>query len=128
MAHAWSVAVHGKDHACVHQHGPHGRQGFRNWSRQLEEAHRKVDDRSKRQSKEQVMQVNPYLFYNGNCETAFKFYEKALGGKIEMMMTHEGTPAAEHVPPEWHKKIMHARLSIDGEVLMASDAISGHFK
>ena len=74
------------------------------------------------------MQVNPYLFYNGNCEAAFKFYEKALGGKIEMMMTHEGTPAAEHVPPEWQKKIMHARLSIDGEVLMASDAMPGHFK
>jgi PhnB protein len=31
------------------------------------------------------------------------------------------------VPPEWKKKIMHARLSIDGEVLMASDAPPGHF-
>ncbi len=28
MAHAWPVAVHGQDHACVHQHGSHGRQGF----------------------------------------------------------------------------------------------------
>ena len=33
--------------------------------------------------KEQAMQVNPYLFYNGNCEAAFKFYEKVLGGKID---------------------------------------------
>ena len=33
------------------------------------------------------MQVNPYLHYNGNCEAAFKFYEKAAGGKIEVMMT-----------------------------------------
>ena len=30
------------------------------------------------------MQINPYLFYDSNCEAAFKFYEKALGGKIEM--------------------------------------------
>jgi len=22
------------------------------------------------------MQVNPYLFYDGSCEAAFKFYEK----------------------------------------------------
>ena len=29
------------------------------------------------------MQVNPYLFYNGNCEAAFKFYAKVLGAKIE---------------------------------------------
>ena len=25
------------------------------------------------------MQVNPYLFYNGNCEAAFEYYEKVLG-------------------------------------------------
>jgi len=68
------------------------------------------------------MQVNPYLFFNGNCEAAFKFYEKVLGGKIDAMMTHEGTPAAGQVPPEWQKKILHARLSIGDEVLMASDA------
>ena len=73
------------------------------------------------------MQVNPYLFYNGNCEAAFKYYEKVLGGEIEAMLTHEGTPAAEHTPPEWQKKIIHAKISIDGEVLMASDAPPGHF-
>ena len=73
------------------------------------------------------MQVNPYLFYNGNCEAAFKYYEKVLGGEIEAMLTHEGTPAAEHTPPEWQKKIIHAKISIDGEVLMASDATPGDY-
>jgi PhnB protein len=73
------------------------------------------------------MQINPYLFYSGNCEAAFKFYEKVLGGKIEAMLTHEGTPAAAQTPPEWQKKIMHARMSIDGEVIMASDAPPQHF-
>jgi PhnB protein len=68
------------------------------------------------------MQLNPYLVFNGNCEAAFKFYEKVLGGKIEAMLPHEGTPAAEHVPPEWRNKIMHARLSVGDEVLMGSDA------
>ena len=28
MAHAWTGAVHGQDHACVHQHRQNGRQGF----------------------------------------------------------------------------------------------------
>ena len=68
------------------------------------------------------MQLNPYLFFNGQCEAAFKFYAKVLGGKIEAMMAHEGTPAAEHVPAEWRSKIMHARLVIGDKVLMASDA------
>ena len=73
------------------------------------------------------MQVNPYLFYNGNCEAAFKFYEKALGAKIEAMLTHEGAPAGMPMPPNWGKKIMHAKISIDGEVIMASDAPPDHF-
>lgn len=73
------------------------------------------------------MQLNPYLHFNGRCEEAFKLYEKVLGGKIEVMLPHEGTPAASHVPPEWKKKIMHARLSVGDQVLMASDAPPGHY-
>jgi PhnB protein len=68
------------------------------------------------------VQLNPYLLFNGQCEAAFKFYEKVLGGKIEAMLPHEGTPAAEHVPAQWRKKILHARLSVGNEVLMGSDA------
>lgn len=69
------------------------------------------------------MQLNPYLYFHGDCEAAFKFYERCLGGKIEAMMQHDGTPAAQQVPAEWRKKILHARLSLgNGEVLMASDA------
>src|SRR5260221_3841523 len=73
------------------------------------------------------MQLNPYLFYNGNCEAAFKYYEKVLGAKIEAMLTHESAPESMPVPPDWKKKIMHAKISIDGEVLMAGDAPPGHF-
>jgi PhnB protein len=72
------------------------------------------------------MQMNPYLTFKGQCEAAFKFYEKVLGGKIVAMMPHEGTPAADHVPAEWRSKIMHARLVLDdGKVLMGSDAPPG---
>lgn len=72
------------------------------------------------------MQMNPYLLFTGQCEEAFKFYEKLLGGKIEFMMTHADTPAENHVPPEWRDKIMHVRMSTPGGVLMGSDAPPGH--
>ncbi|HSZ96698.1 MAG TPA: VOC family protein [Bradyrhizobium sp.] len=68
------------------------------------------------------MQLNPYLFFNGNCADAFKFYEKCLGDKIVTMMTHEGTPAAEQVPANWREKIIHARMTVGDQVLMGSDA------
>ena len=74
------------------------------------------------------MQINPYLIFDGNCEAAFKFYERALGGKIEAMMTHVGTPAEQHVPAEWRDKILHARLTVNGQTLMASDALPGHYE
>lgn len=67
------------------------------------------------------MQINPYLNFNGDCEAAFKFYERCLGGKIVMMLSHGAAPSAEHVPPAWHDKIMHARLEVGDRILMGSD-------
>jgi PhnB protein len=74
------------------------------------------------------MNLNPYLNFNGTCEAAFKFYEKVLGGKIEAMMTFDGTPMAGQVSPEMRKKIIHARLIVDGEPLMGSDCPPDHFQ
>ena len=68
------------------------------------------------------MHINPYLLFKGDCEQAFQYYEKALGGKIEAMIRHEGTPAEAHVSPEWRQKIMHARLTVGDQALMGSDA------
>jgi PhnB protein len=70
--------------------------------------------------------LNPYLFYNGNCEAAFKYYEKVLGGKIEMMLRADEGPADMKPEPGFEKKIMHARMSIGGMVLMASDSPPQH--
>jgi PhnB protein len=74
------------------------------------------------------MQVNPYLFYDGNCEEALKYYQKVLGAKIEAILPYEGGPTEMPIPPEYGKKVMHARITIDGEVLMASDAPPGNFR
>jgi PhnB protein len=68
------------------------------------------------------MQVHPYLYFNGNCEEAFKFYEKCLRAKILMMMRHAGSPVESMGPPEWAEKILHASLKIDDTMLYASDA------
>jgi PhnB protein len=72
------------------------------------------------------MQINPYLLFTGQCEEAFRFYEKLIGGKIELMMPHEGTPAEGGVSAEWKKKILHARMTTPGGVLMGSDAPPEH--
>jgi PhnB protein len=74
------------------------------------------------------MQLNPYLNFNGQCEEAFKTYEKCLNGKIEFIMTHEQAPMADKIPPEWKKKIMHATLRFGEQVIMGADAPTQYYQ
>ena len=72
------------------------------------------------------MQINVYLNFNGNCEEAFNFYAKLLGGKVESIDRYEGSPGAEH-HPAMNNKVIHARLLVDGQVIMGSDAPPEHY-
>ena len=70
-------------------------------------------------------QLDAYLTFNGNCADAMRFYERTLGGKLEMLMTHAESPMAAQTPTGSADRIMHARLVIDGRILMASDSMVG---
>lgn len=72
------------------------------------------------------MDVTPYIFFNGNGAEAIRYYEKHLGAKNISIMSHAGSPAEAHVPPEWKDKILHARFQIGDTVIMASDAPPGN--
>jgi PhnB protein len=72
-----------------------------------------------------MSQLDAYLIFNGNCAEAMRFYERTLGGKLEVMMTHAESPMAGQTPPGSADRIMHARLVIDGRILMASDSMVG---
>lgn len=74
------------------------------------------------------MKLHPYLSFNGQCETAFKFYEQCLGGQIEGMMRWGESPMVEQVAPEWHNKIMHAQLTVGEQELMGADSLPRHFE
>jgi PhnB protein len=74
------------------------------------------------------MRLNSHLHFNGECETAFKFYETALGGKITFTMPYEGTPVADQVPAAWRNKILHATLNIGENVLTGADAPPGRYE
>ncbi|WP_461088177.1 VOC family protein [Spirosoma gilvum] len=69
-------------------------------------------------------QLNPYLFFGGNCREAMEFYKSVFGGELTISTFGEG-PADAHQDPkanseETKEKIMHARLNGD-VVLLASD-------
>ena len=69
--------------------------------------------------------IHAYLTFDGNAAEAMRFYEKTLGGKIQMMMTMGEAPGAEQFPPGAASRIMHAALAYGGGLLMASDSMPG---
>jgi PhnB protein len=69
------------------------------------------------------MRLNPYLTFNGQCEAAFKFYEKCLPGKVVMMMTYGDSPLSRQAPPEWRQKIIHATFAFGEYILQGADSL-----
>lgn len=67
------------------------------------------------------MKLNAYLNFNGHCETALNFYATCLGGKVVAMMKFSGSPMCDQMPPEMADKVMHGRIMVGDQVLMASD-------
>jgi PhnB protein len=74
------------------------------------------------------MKISTHLSFNGNCAEAFAFYEKCLGGKIEMTMTYGQSPMASQCTPEDHKLVMHTSLAVGDRRLTGADAPPNYFK
>jgi len=74
------------------------------------------------------MKLHTYLNYGGNCEQAFRFYEKHLGGKIITMMTNSQQPGATNVSPELKNAILYAQLQLGETHIMGSDVSPDHFQ
>ena len=70
------------------------------------------------------MQVQPYLFFPGNCEQAIEYYRRALGAELEMLMRYKDSPEPPPpgmVPPGSENKVMHASFRIGDSMILASD-------
>ena len=74
------------------------------------------------------MNLTTHVTYNGQCEAAFKFYERCLGGKIRSMLAWGSTPMAKHAPPGWGEKILHASLLIGDDVLAGADVLPEQYE
>jgi PhnB protein len=74
------------------------------------------------------MKTCTYLNFDGQCETAFQFYEKCLGGKILFKMTYGDSPMADQMPAALKNAIMHMRMSVGDSVILGSDAPPERFQ
>lgn len=75
-----------------------------------------------------TIQLQPYLFFMGNCEEALGFYKSVLGGEIVEIMRMKDVPAGAGGPPvtpETENQVMHATFKAGSVSFMASDASPG---
>ena len=69
------------------------------------------------------MRVEPYLSFEGRCEEAIEFYQKAVGAEVQKLLRFKDCPMpanADCTPPDGNK-VMHASLRIGDSLVMASD-------
>jgi PhnB protein len=72
------------------------------------------------------MAFHPYLTFGGNCRDAFTRYQEIFGGDLAVMTMAE-MPSDQPPHPDQADLVMHAALTFDGHVLMASDDPTGNF-
>lgn len=65
--------------------------------------------------------ISPYINFGGKAREAFEFYQKALGGELNLTTFNpNGTPK----PAEPSDNIMHGTLTLDdGMVIMGTDGM-----
>ena len=67
------------------------------------------------------MKVQPYVFFDGKCEEALEFYQRAIGAKVNMLMRFGEAPDQSQIKPESKNKVMHAQFKIGDTTVLISD-------
>lgn len=66
--------------------------------------------------------ITPYLNFDGNCREAMTFYQRCLGGELQVMTLAD---APMESPPETRDRVLNAQLASGPVVVMASDTMPG---
>jgi uncharacterized protein YndB with AHSA1/START domain/uncharacterized glyoxalase superfamily protein PhnB len=68
--------------------------------------------------------IEPYLFFNGQCEEALTFYQEAIGAQVLFLMHFKDSPEPPppgRLPAGFENKVMHATVRVGEATFMASD-------
>ncbi len=74
------------------------------------------------------MKLLTHLNFGGNCEEAFRFYEKHLGGTITTIVRQSELPAGYEAPPGFENAVIHARMNVAGVELIGNDVPPQYFQ
>ncbi len=61
-----------------------------------------------------MLNLSPFLLFEGNCAEAMAFYHSCLGGELEITLLRD-TPMVQQAPAHLHDKVAYAHLR-SGEI------------
>ncbi len=67
-----------------------------------------------------MINLTPFLLFDGNCAEAMAFYKSCLGGELTITKLGD-TPMKDPAPREQHHKIVHAHLKSGAIEFSATD-------
>jgi len=67
-----------------------------------------------------LLNLTPFLLFDGNCADAMTFYHSCLGGELTVTLLSD-TPMKEDIPPEHHQKVVYAYLKSGDIEFSATD-------
>jgi PhnB protein len=67
-----------------------------------------------------MLNVQPYLLFDGNCAEAMAFYHSCLGGDLTLTRISD-TPMKDHLPPTKHNRVAYAQLKNGAIQISATD-------
>jgi PhnB protein len=73
------------------------------------------------------MRIRIHLMFDGQCEAAFRFYERVLGGDLTTLITYGESPLAAATDPRHHGLIFHATFALENQELLGADVITKEF-
>ena len=67
-----------------------------------------------------MINLTPFLLFEGNCAEAMEFYQSCFGGELTVTRVDD-MPTKDQMPPEQHHKVAHAHLKSGAIEFSATD-------
>lgn len=67
------------------------------------------------------MKIRVHVSFNGQCEAAFRVYQRVFGGELVTLLKYGDSPMAKQSPAEMHDKVLHATLKLEDQELLGAD-------
>jgi PhnB protein len=80
----------------------------------------RADTKMQQINSDEMMNLTPYILFDGNCHQAMEFYKSCFGGELTSMKVKD-SPAKDYMPAVQQEKTINARLKSGNVEISASD-------